>query len=105
MVNEQIIARFWAMVNKTESCWLWTGSVTRIGYGQFAVVHGKNVSAHRFAWFLSEGELPYRPFGVLHHCDVRRCVNRAHLWKGTQSDNLSDAALKGRLAERFNAVA
>jgi hypothetical protein len=36
--------------------------------------------------------------GVLHRCDVKACVRPDHLFLGNQSDNLSDAALKGRLA-------
>jgi hypothetical protein len=30
--------RFEDMVSKGPDCWLWTGSVTRLGYGQFGVM-------------------------------------------------------------------
>src|SRR5262249_34545304 len=96
-ISRQVIESFASKVKTEAECWLWTGSITRVGYGQFAIKHGRNVSAHRFAWFLKHGSAPRRPLGVLHRCDVRACVNPDHLWLGTQSDNLSDAALKGRL--------
>ncbi len=36
-------------------------------------------------------------FWVLHHCDNRRCIRPAHLYLGTNADNMRDCAARGRL--------
>lgn len=86
--------RFWAKVLKTESCWLWTASRWDNGYGRLNV-HGEDTPAHRFSWQLHRGEIPDKLW-VLHKCDVRQCVNPAHLFLGTPKDNMVDKCEKGR---------
>ncbi len=46
--------RFWAKVNKTESCWLWTGTILKCGYGMLSVGE-KNTLAHRFSYSMLVG--------------------------------------------------
>lgn len=53
------------------------------------------MKAHRVAYFLARGEFDARLF-VCHHCDNPPCVNPAHLFLGTQRDNLMDMYSKGR---------
>lgn len=90
---------FWRHVNKTDTCWLWTGARSnrhgQEGYGQFGK-YGESQQAHRISWELANGPIP-DGLCVLHHCDVRPCVNPAHLFLGTKKDNSLDAVSKGRL--------
>ncbi len=88
--------RFWHKVNKTETCWLWTGHTNYSGYGLFRRSRGsQEVRAHRVSWDLHYGQVP-EGLLVLHKCDVRNCVNPDHLFLGTQPDNVRDCEVKGR---------
>jgi hypothetical protein len=49
--------RFWSKVDKTETCWLWTGAKTSQGYGRFNLTEHW-VLAHRFAYELLVGPIP-----------------------------------------------
>lgn len=85
---------FWSRVNKTSTCWLWTGRISCHGYGVVSVGR-KRIGTHRFAWALVNGDIPSGLF-VCHTCDVRNCVNPSHLFLGTQRDNVQDMLRKGR---------
>jgi hypothetical protein len=91
---EVSVAKFWGKVNKTDGCWLWTGAKHRDGYG-YLLRGGHQILAHRFAWTVSFGPIP-SGLVVCHACDVRPCVRPDHLALGTQVDNMTDMAQKGR---------
>lgn len=94
-IPQDLEARFWKKVTKTDSCWLWNACKVS-GYGRISIgTSNKNVSSHRVSWTIHFGEIPNH-LNVLHKCDVRTCVNPAHLFLGTNDDNMKDMVAKGR---------
>jgi hypothetical protein len=93
----QIRKRFMLLVEKTKSgCWLWNGSINKSrGYGIASFGKGRGFLAHRVSYVLFVGAIP-RGLLVLHDCDVRRCVNPAHFFLGTDGDNAKDSMNKLR---------
>src|SRR4051812_46948926 len=91
--------KLYSLIDKTDSCWLWTGQLGTAGYGKFNY-GGKRWTAHRASYQIHIGDLPPVEPGakccVLHRCDNPRCVNPNHLFLGSQADNMRDKAEKGR---------
>lgn len=97
--------KFWSRVAKStpDACWVWTGGVHGSGYGHFKHA-GQCFKAHRVSYALTFGGIEWttgrrgsRGLLVLHKCDNRSCVNPAHLFLGSQKDNMRDCAWKERI--------
>jgi hypothetical protein len=98
------IDHFWARVDRSDgpdACWLWTGSKHKQGYGHFRVGGraGRTYRANRWILGHLRGEHLRWDAEVRetanHHCDNAVCVNPAHLYIGTQQQNVSDAVARG----------
>jgi len=97
--NIDYVRSFWIKVDKKsdDECWEWKASFFRgNGYGLFWY-NGKKISAHRFSYFIHNGEIPNGLY-VCHHCDNHKCVNPKHLFLGTALDNERDKMSKSRQA-------
>lgn len=82
-------------VKSSAGCHIWTGCLnSNNGYGTVSV-GGKRVYAHRGSWTHHNGPIPSGMY-VCHKCDVRTCINVAHLFLGTCADNMKDMHKKGR---------
>ena len=91
------LARFWAKVDQTGECWIWTGPKTGNGYGAIRedAPSRHQVSAHRASWEIHFEPIP-PGLEVCHHCDNPVCVRPDHLFLGTTKANAEDRSAKGR---------
>lgn len=87
-VTERLMARTYMC--PMSGCWLFCGAINSKGYGVLT-----RRLAHRVAYELLVGPMP-AGMCVCHRCDVRCCVNPAHLFLGTHQDNMDDMTAKGR---------
>ncbi len=92
------VPRFWAKVREAapDECWEWQGARDTYGYGCFGIRHGYNIRAHVFSYEIAHGREVPKGIEILHSCDNPPCINPAHLFEGTQKDNMADSAAKGR---------
>ena len=95
-IDKGLEVRFWEKVKKGPTCWEWTASKDRKGYGRITSTLGtRNLKAHRVSYELHNG--PITPgLWVLHVCDNPGCVRPDHLFLGTNADNVRDMLNKGR---------
>lgn len=85
---------FMNYVHKTDSCWLWTGSRKSNGYGEVRINKTRYLT-HRFSYQLFNGPLINGKI-IMHSCDIKHCVNPAHLSQDTYKQNSKDCVDKGK---------
>lgn len=97
-MDESIIARFWAKVDRRgpDECWPWLAAKTNDGYGQIRVA-GVLCRAPRISFELFYAKRPGAAH-VRHTCDNPPCCNPRHLELGTNGDNVADRQRRGRSA-------
>lgn len=79
-------------------CWLWVGKIDKSGYGVLTVRwksgprKGKVrcLKAHRESVRVFTGRTVRRDYVIRHGCNVRCCINPAHLRGGTHKSNVHD---------------
>jgi hypothetical protein len=87
------IKDFWEKVEKTESCWLWTGDKDKDGYGRWWF-EGRNFRAHRMSLMILGAKIQPEKI-VKHNCHNPPCVNPEHLEISTQKENIADQLKRG----------
>jgi len=85
------------VVRKQElgECWEWKGRVDNSGYGVLKF-QGKVVRPHRAMWQIHNATTLLPGINALHRCDNPPCMNPAHIFPGTQQQNIADMHQKGR---------
>ena len=81
----RITRRFWSYVDKTPTCWIWTGWHNG-RYPGFSTGNTK-LGAHRFSYELHKGPIPEGAV-IDHLCKVTMCVNPDHLEAVTNQENI-----------------
>lgn len=91
----ELLSRYTVMPN---GCWEWTATRNKQGYGVIGIAIDKKpvgFPAPRLQWMHLHGEIQKGQV-IMHTCDNPPCINPDHLRCGTQSDNLTDMAARGR---------
>lgn len=80
---KQRLARLY-QVDEETGCWLWTGAVDWVGYGE-VWWKGKRHRAHRAVFDAYRGAMPSE---LDHLCKTKRCVNPDHLEPVSRAENM-----------------
>lgn len=79
----------------TNGCWIWGGQKDKDGYGRFRRIATDSWNkAYRVSYQVFHGPIP-EGLCVLHKCNVKPCINPAHLYAGTPMQNVHDSMAAG----------
>jgi HNH endonuclease len=95
-LTPRVIGKFLehCMRDGKNGCWTWDGPIHKAtGYGTFEVLEIE-YKAHRVSYFYFNGKKMESKYDILHTCDNRICVNPAHLYEGTNLENMGDRACR-----------
>lgn len=87
MTKPTALERFWSKVEKTDTCWNWTGASIRGGYGMLLWRERRRL-AHRISYEIAHGDPVPDGLTVDHLCRNPRCVNPDHLEVVTNRENV-----------------
>lgn len=78
--QQGLLDRFWTRVEKTDTCWNWTGALNAEGEKGYGVIWFRNAQeyVHRLAFELLVGPIP-KGRTIDHLCRNRKCVRPEHL--------------------------
>jgi hypothetical protein len=98
--RQRLLQRLDRKVVRQGECWIWSGGRVggERGYGALCITIGgrkRMEYVHRLSYWLHHGDIPAGEV-VCHSCDRPACLNPAHLFLGSQQDNMRDCARKGR---------
>lgn len=92
-ITSDLAERFWSKVDKTDTCWNWTGNKQHQGYGVMrnGIDRSGRIAAHRLSYMLHYGPIEA---GLLvdHICHNKSCVNPNHLRSATAKQNNENRA-------------
>jgi hypothetical protein len=92
--------RFWNLVYKSPTCWIWLGQRNTNGYGRFFIDRATGqVYAHRVAWAMT-GRLVEDWQQIDHLCRRRECVNPNHMEVVTAAVNTRRGRAGAHWAEK-----
>lgn len=80
-ITERRLQRFYSRIENKDGHWLWTGPVSKAGYGLYS-----GFLAHRMSYLIHKGKL-IPGLVIDHKCRVKNCVNPEHLRQTTVAKN------------------
>jgi hypothetical protein len=93
---------FWAKVDKTDTCWNWTGYRDRRNYGQVRI-NSKGLYAHRASWQFANGPVPDGKL-IDHMCHNPSCVRPDHLRVVNDKENNENRRQTSNSSSGFRGV-